>query len=287
MAISGLTLLKTVICNSRFKEMNKNMIGHTFSEQIKPVLPHEVSDFYDATENKNKHVSDSVIPPFYITKLIIPFMKEIWVHPDLNMNLLKMVHAEQEIICHNVLKTGDPLHCDMEITDIIRTRAGELLRISFKIIQNNTLCINGIAGLMVRCGGKSKKTTSPKSAKTKSFTINIPTWDGQQLKYAKATGDNNFIHTNNFLAKMAGLPRTVMHGTCVMTMCTDALCNKLIDNNVTRIISSSCRFSKPAIPGDTLILNGYDEHDANQIHYDVYNSKGSFVLRHGLFTYKS
>ncbi len=91
MSVSGFTLLKSVMLNSRFKKMNRNLIGFKIREHVKPVTEQEVSDFMDATESHKNMQTKGTVPPFFMTKLIVPIVKKIWIHKDLNMNILKMV----------------------------------------------------------------------------------------------------------------------------------------------------------------------------------------------------
>lgn len=156
------------------------------------------------------------------------------------------------------------------------------MEISGHVYSGNKLSVAGIAGILIR---NKKKRLKKKLIETETlkenFHIELATDEGQQFRYAKASGDNNFIHTNNFLAKMAGLPRTIMHGACLMAMICSALSKAIIDNDITRLSSMKGRFSYPVIPGEKLTLVVYDFPKTGEVPFKVLNPAGKSVFKNG------
>ena len=72
--------------------------------------------------------------------------------------------------------------------------------------------------------------------------------------YADASGDPNPIHTNEEFARMVGLPGTIAHGMLNMGILAEAVARWAGGND--RVVSISCRFSKPLLPGDTITCTG-------------------------------
>lgn len=72
--------------------------------------------------------------------------------------------------------------------------------------------------------------------------------------YADASGDPNPIHTNEEFARMVGLPGTIAHGMLDMGILAEAVARWAGGND--RVVSISCRFSKPLLPGDTITCTG-------------------------------
>lgn len=281
-------ILKTLIRNVNSYQMNRDLIGYSFEVVSEPITRDKAIEFAEATKDNNPiyHKSDFV-PPFFVNKLIFPMMKKVFCHNELNMNLLRMVHAQQEMILHQPIKVGDQLKIRIEIADIYDTAVGEMVEVAGKAFKNNELVMEGISGLMVRGKtNKSKKRSVENKSLQEAFRFDIQTEDGQQLKYAKISGDNNFIHTNNVLAKMAGLPRTIMHGACVIAMICAALIEKKIDYDISRLESIRGQFRKPTIPGEKLTLIGYDSQNSYEIHFDVLNASGNAVFRNGMFKFR-
>ena len=219
--------MKTIF-NSGKKNLNRDMLGYTIEKKNIIAGKDEISAFAKATRDNNPlyESAAAVAPPLYASRLAFPMMKEIFVHKDLNVNILRMVHGEQELIWRKPIRQGDALDVKTEIKEIADTSAGETMNISTVAYHSGEAMLEAIATVLIRGKGKTKKDKQ-KSGEEKPpkeiFKREIETFDGQQLEYAQASGDTNFIHTNNFLAKLAGLPRTIMHGMCIMAMTTAAI----------------------------------------------------------------
>lgn len=278
-------LIAAAIKNIGSKGLNKEMIGFTSEEALGPVRHEEILSFAKATKDDNPvyHKEDAIAPPLFIFKLYIPMFKRILCLKDLRMNILRMVHSRQEIIWHRPIKVGENLKMKMKIQNIYETPAGELMEISGQAYSGNKLSVEGIAGILIRNKKKrSKKKLIEKETLKEKFHIELATDEGQQFRYAKASGDNNFIHTNNFLAKILGLPRTIMHGACVMAMICSALSKAIIDNDITRLSSMKGRFSYPVIPGEKLTLIVYDSSKKEGVPFKVLNPAGKPVFKNGI-----
>ena len=72
--------------------------------------------------------------------------------------------------------------------------------------------------------------------------------------YAQASGDHNPVHLDPSFAKSVGLPGTIAHGLLDMGILADAVARFAGGNQY--VLCLSCRFSKPLLPGDTLICEG-------------------------------
>lgn len=277
-------LIATAIKNMGSVALNKKMIGFKFKETLKPARHEEILSFTRATKDENPLYlnKDAIAPPFFIFKLFLPQMKKILCLKELKINILRMVHSSQEIIWHRSIRVGEKLNLEVTIQNMYETPAGELMEISGNIYSGNELSVEGVAGILIRNKKKkSNKRMSETDTPKIKFQIEIPTDEGQQYRYAKASGDHNFIHTNNLLAKMVGLPRTIMHGACVMAMICSGLSKTIIDNDITRLSSMKGRFSYPVIPGQKLTLVGYDSHIKQEIPFEVFNPAGKLVFKKG------
>ena len=72
--------------------------------------------------------------------------------------------------------------------------------------------------------------------------------------YAQASGDSNPIHVDAVFARSAGLPGTIAHGLLEMGILAEAVGRWA--GGYGRLISLTCRFSKPLFPGDTITCTG-------------------------------
>ena len=282
-------ILYTMIKNSGSYQMNHDMKGLICKESFKPVRHEESIAFAGATKDRNLpfYQKEGVIPPFYLSKLIFPMIKKILCHKDLRVNLMRVVLAQEEIIWYDTVKIGERLDISTTISNIYETDSGEMIEIRLQIFISTRLVIEGTIGFIIRSKKKvAKKKDREEAPGNELFQLEIQTDKDQQLKFAEVSGDHNFIHTNRFIAKIAGLPGMIMHGACVLAMICSAMVEYQLKNDPGKLKSISGRFSKPVIPGEQLILKGYTRKEPNSICFNVINPAGGVVFKNGIFRYK-
>ena len=268
--------------------MNRDMIDYTVFQTVDSPFIDDISHFYAASADGSAHPPDNTtIPPFYFAKLAYPAIKKIITNPALGVNLLDMVHASTEVKIHLPLLYGESFNLATSIHDIVPTSRGSLLQVRSQIKRKDVMHLEAVIGLLVR----SKKRSTPHPAKEVAFscenllyTVQMPTRPRQQIDYAKASGDHNFIHTSRFVARLAGFPAPIMHGNCIMAMAFQRLEDWLAPASAITQITG--RFSTPVIPGESLCLEVYGGSAAGQMHYLVKNGKGRIVIKDGIVTVK-
>lgn len=296
MLINNISVFRSIFRNINFKALNRGMIGYTIKRDFGPFGLNEIHEYADATcDDFNKYTShDSPAPPFFFSKELYPLFREIITHRGLHLNLLKMVHGQQSLKSYAAVSHEDHFSIEMTIADITDTAAGELLLVKTKGSSHGKLILEAETGFVVRgsekrTGGVSKKEkyALPDYSKESEVRFLINTVKGQEKKYAKVSNDTNPIHTSTLFAKAAGLPGRILHGVCVMAMCTNSLIDGVAGRDSARLREVSGRFSYPVIPGDTLTLIGYrTENNGNHgINFNVYSGSGKTVINKGVFLY--
>jgi acyl dehydratase len=283
-------LFSSVIRHFGSGGLNRDMIGFVIKQDAAPVRTKDIIAYAAATNDNNPLYSESrpVAPPFFLSKLIFPAIQHICIHKELKMNLLRMVHAEQELSWHGPVYAGDQLNASIRILDIYDTPAGEMIQISAQAYRSHELVAESIAGLMIRSRKKRGKKIPRKSEPLREMhRIEIQTEEDQALRYAAASGDHNFIHTSPFLAKLAGLPRTILHGVCIMAMTGAALAAHTVNSDISRLSGMKGRFAHPAFPGQQLTLIIYESPHDGEIPFDVLNPMGKPVFRDGSFKFRN
>ncbi len=289
MKVSNRKLFFAMLRSRKAMGLNKDMVGFAIEDTVGPVTREDAMAYAQATNDENPVYAknEALIPPLFLAKLVHPLLMQLMINRDLNMNILRMVHGQQSFRWVEPIEVGDTIEAKLLIEDLKETSAGELLELRFTASKGDKLCGEAKVGLMVRgksSGAKKAKKEEPVKPEP-VFTIEIPTTDDQALRYAEASGDKNFIHTSNFLAKMAGLPRTILHGMCALAMSTNSLAAQLADGDITRLDEISVRFASPSFPGQPLTIIGYPETEEG-IPFEVQNIKGKAVLKNGLVKVK-
>jgi acyl dehydratase len=290
MPTSTVQMFLSMMRNVRSCKMNRAMIGYTVEQSFPPVTQEAMAEFARATRDDNPahDLPLAPAPPFFTGKLIIPLIRDIWAHPSLGLNLLKTVQISQSVAWFVPIHEGDEISIHLRIKDIYSSPQGEILEVSGTALLHGRVAVQGDIGFLVKTknGTKTRRASHEKPG-TEAFRLLLPTTEGQQLLYARASGDNNFIHTSPFLARMAGLPRTIMQGGCALAMICNALTKLLVDNDISRLASIAGSFGKPVFPGEELTVIGYESEHDNTIPFSVVNSDGKSVFREGVFTIRT
>jgi acyl dehydratase len=272
-----------------YKKMNREMIDYTVHESIKFVSQEEIMSFLVATAQSPLSVSDlDTIPPFFIAKLAYPAIKKIITSPMLGVRLLDMVHGTTEVILHAPLRRQVPISIATSIEDIVATSGGSLLKIRSKVAADGQLSLQACIGLLVRDFSKKKAkiqsagyVRANEPAGRLLYQTQLRTRLGQQLAYASASGDHNFIHTSRLAAKIAGFRAPILHGNCLMAMTFNRL-QEWIGPELS-MANIAGKFATPVFPGEELTLEVYAQEKIQQFRYLVKNQADKIVIKDGCF----
>lgn len=281
----------TCLLSARYGRMNRHMIGHTLELTSEEISHQMVTAYAAATNDDNPRYQrkNAATPPLLISRLVLPLIKQLIVLPDLKMNVLRMVHAEQELRWHVPIRIGDRIRVILRIGEIVDTSAGELLELRGQAFCDDQLLGDAVASMLVRGKKRASRESSPSEPQQPSepvqrqetFRIPMVTSKDQAMRYAEASGDDNFIHTNELLARLGGLPGTILQGMCVLAMSCAAITNEQLEGDIGRLAGLRARFSRPALPGQTLTVVGYDQGKANCIGFEVQGPAGERVIKQG------
>ncbi|MBN1495710.1 MAG: MaoC family dehydratase N-terminal domain-containing protein [Spirochaetes bacterium] len=292
MASETVGLMAALIRNRNSRALNRDMTGFALDIPERVVDRVGILAYAKATGDDNPAYTGegAVAPPFYLSGLVYDQLKLILTHRELGLNLLRMVHGEQEVIWHMPVRVGDSIRGRVFIKEIRDTPAGEMMTVSVQGIVKNRVAAEALMGFLVRGTGRRPapvmRAAGEEPVREEVFRTEIRTWEGQQLSYAVVSGDNNFIHTSTFLAKVAGLPRTILHGVCFMAMCCSSLTRQLLADDLTRLKLIRGRFSAYVLPGQTLSLVGYTPLTRGEQPFAVFNGSGQAVMKNGLFIFR-
>lgn len=284
---SNLKLITVGVSHLRYSRLNREIVGLRTESLLDPISLKDVQAYAEATnEDPATYNSESVIPPLFISRLIHPTLTDIILDPRLRMNILKMVHGELEIRWYSPVHITDRLNLTTEIKEIVDTPRGELLRISFLILRSKDLVGEAIAGLLIRNskGGGSRREERPHNDLIDR--IEIVTGADQAFRYAKASLDNNLIHTSYLFARLAGLRRPILHGVCGFAITCNELLKRFAGGDKRRLVSMSGRFAYPIYPGEKITLNCYRGRSEREILFELNNKENKTNIRFGRFEFK-
>jgi acyl dehydratase len=103
----------------------------------------------------------------------------------------------------------------------------------------------------------------------------------QAFLYA-LSGDRNPLHRDPAFAKMVGFPRPILHGLCSYGTACRAVLSTLAQYQPERITQFDVRFSKPVFPGETLVVELWQDGAVVSYRASVKERPGTVVLNNGL-----
>ena len=102
------------------------------------------------------------------------------------------------------------------------------------------------------------RTARGPSRRAPDRVVEIPTLDRQSLLY-RLNGDFNPLHSDPEVARKAGFDRPIMHGLGSMGIVCHALVRAFCDGDPMRVAGMSLRFASPFYPGETMLLECFEE----------------------------
>lgn len=248
--------------------------------------------YADATDDTNaRYRGDGAIaPPMYHVAPILAVMMKAATDPELGLDLLRLVHGEHAMTFHRALRHGDIVDLRGELQGIEEKSSGRVAYFRLYGFVDGKPAFEGTTTYFVR--GK-KRADAPKEAPAApppeppapDLEIQQVVTEDQALRYATVSGDNNPIHTDEAVARSAGLPRTILHGLCTMAFAQRDLVNALCGGDPERLGALSVRFARPVFPGDTLTLRVWGT--SGEIGFETRNAAGEVVIANGRATIRA
>ena len=191
-----------------------------------------------------------------------------WIaNPKFEVNFVKLLHGEQRAQYIKPLPPSGKLRGDYRIKAVDDKGEGKGALVYFdKILTDSatgehlstvssTLFLRGDGG----CGGFGEVPIPLENVPDRApdFIDELPTSNRAALLY-RLNGDRNPIHAEPEIARKAGFEVPILHGLCAYGICGFSVLRKAFDYDTTRMKSLDLRFSSPVIPGETLLVEGWE-----------------------------
>ena len=214
-------------------------------------------------------VGGTVAPPLYPVRIFHPLILSCVTDPLLDLDLLRVVHGEEDLTWHAPLRPGDLVQRRAVLESISQKGSGVVA--SWRMFAEvdgavrvevvNTVFARG-AKLPGMSPGDTYGTVAPSrpapEGEPRIAGAPMPVDLDQADRYAAASLDDNPIHVNDAVARKAGLPGVILHGLCTMAFASRAVVDGLADGDPGRLKRLSVRFTKPVLPGQTLTVTVHD-----------------------------
>jgi len=185
------------------------------------------------------------------------------------MNFALMLHGEQRLVVHQPLPPEAETLVSNRTTGVFDKGEGKGVLVTNEtavtladssplFTLGSTLFFRGDGGF----GGASEGAPAPHPLPERKpdAACEMPGRADQAMAYALC-GDRNPLHRDPEFAKRAGFDRPILHGLCSYGIACHAVLKTLLDYDQTRITGFDVRFSSPVYPGETQVVEMWQDDD--------------------------
>jgi len=253
------------------------------------VSPEHIGLYASATNDENTaYEGDTSIAPHMLhTRMFKDCMFQIAADPELDLDMLRLVHGEHDATFHRPIKPWDLMQVRGELVSVDEKSSGLLVTSKVYGFVDGELAVEAKTAYFIR--GKKKKDAGAKKAAPKApppapptpdYEVQFNVDDDQSYRYAVASLDDNPIHVDPDTAKAAGLPSVILHGLCTMAMSGKSVVDTLAEGDPRRLKRLGVRFASPVFNSSTLTTQGWKTDNGSN--FIVRDERGKVVIANGI-----
>ena len=173
-----------------------------------------------------------------------------------------LVHGEQAIELHGPIPVEGTVRTTSTIAGIYDKGSGAVVVIESASVDarsaeprfttRTSMFIRGEGGFGGDRGPSGPRNVPPD--REPDHVVTYTTRPDQALLY-RLSGDRNPLHSDPTFAKRGGFDRPILHGLCTYGFTGRALLHTLCGSDPARFLAMEGRFSRPVLPGDTLVVS--------------------------------
>ncbi len=248
----------------------REAIGRRYSADYHLVEEDWIKDYALATNDPNPRYleGDIVAPPIFPVRLMRDVMFKAIGDPEIDLDMLRLVHGEQDMVWHGPIRPGDLVNMRAELESVAQKSKGCVVAIRKYGIVGGETRVEARMSVFVRgqmlpgvepgevFGNVPPTGPEPEGEPIATSTETVAM--DQTVRYAAAGLDDNPIHLDESVAKSAGLPTVILHGLCTMAFACKGIVDEMLGGDPASLRRFSVRFSKPVLPGWVLTTNIWD-----------------------------
>jgi len=274
--------------------LNKDLVGKEYAPTTSEATLEAMQNYARAYNDDNQAFFDAtrpggiVAPPMYAVVIMWPSILAVVGDPDLKVDVIRLLHAEQDMEFLQPIRPGDRITSVAKVAQIESKAGGETLVIETNATNQTGQKINRtLFNAFIRSGGRGGadgRIAEPERG-APIVTVAQQIDKDQTYRYKEASGDFNPIHVDENFAKMAGLPGIIVHGLCTMAFTSKVMIDKLCGGDPIKLKRLKVRFTRPVLPGQTITTRVWadGERERRKIFaFETLNPDGRAVIRGGL-----
>jgi acyl dehydratase len=208
---------------------------------------------------------------------------------------IRSVHATHDLVIHRGARPGDKLTTRATIVGVERRKPGafQVMRLETVDAAGQPVCTTWQGGLFrdVEVAGEDRFPTeaplAPRAVEAASARaeVDVPISALAAHVYTECARIWNPVHTDIAVAKRAGLPDLILHGTGTLALAVSRILELEADNNPQKVRRIAGRFSAMVLMPSTVtvrILSRETTPDGDVVRFEVRNADGKLAISNGL-----
>ena len=207
---------------------------------------------------------------------------------------LRAVHLVQDSTFHRPLRAGERVTTSGTVTGVWRGNAGARTACMLRSLDHEGLPVVTSRTVAVYRGvstegpdrapsDEAPVPAAPEAASVEVFEVAIEIDPALPHRYSECAGIWNPIHTERRVARAAGLPDVVVHGTATWALAGTAIVKHVGGGDASRLRRLRGRFGALVFPGSRLLLKARSLRDPNgsHVHFEVTTPSGEAAIAEG------
>lgn len=204
------------------------------------------------------------------------------------------VHARHALVVHRMPRAGDSLRTSARVTGVERRRRGTLVTVRYTSVDRTGVPVSTtdygslyrgveLAGHEVTPDATLVAEAPLDAAADVDWTEPVAIPAHAAHVYTEGARIFNPIHTDVAVARAAGLPGPILHGTATLALAVSRLVARELGDDPTRVRGVSARFTGMVALPSILVVRGRGRR-AGGLAFDAIGADGAPVLVGGVVT---
>ena len=212
----------------------------------------------------------------------------------------RSVHATHDLTVHRLVRPGDHLSTKVTYTGVEQRKPGtfQTMRIDTVDADGNPVATTYQGGMFLNVETAGENRPDLDAPAEPDFgalpveplaEIPVPVAHGAAHTYTECARIWNPIHTDAAVAKKAGLPGIILHGTATLALGVSAVVDAAAGGDPNRVRRIVCRFRAMVLMPSTIIVRVWDEFPVadlgtatRAVRFDVLNAEGGPAVDRGV-----
>ena len=199
------------------------------------------------------------------------------------------VHATHDLVIHRPARAGDELSSTATIVEVRPIKAGSLVVVKLDTVDERGAPVTTThygsiyrgVGCDDRGGGRGQAPALQEESGPVRWEERVEVGAGLAHVYTECARIWNPIHTDVAVARRAGLPGLILHGTATLALAVSRVVRRDLTGDPARVRGVAIRFTGMVPLPSTIVIRARDA-SPKGIHFDAVDAAGRPVLERGV-----